>query len=69
LSEVSEYCNERKNNIDAEAFIAFYESKGWKVGNTPMKDWKQAVITWEKRDKNNPKKEKQANDPYKGIIL
>lgn len=32
---------------DADTFIAFYESKGWKIGNTPMKDWKAAMRTWE----------------------
>lgn len=52
VDEVREYCQERSNGIDPEAFIDFYESKGWKVGNQPMKDWKAAVRTWEKR---NPK--------------
>ena len=28
LEEVEEYCKERNNNIDAERFIDFYESKG-----------------------------------------
>lgn len=51
VDEVREYCLERKNNIDPEAFVAFYESKGWKVGNTPMKDWKCAITTWERRQK------------------
>ena len=49
LSEVKEYCQERNNDVNPEAFIDFYESKGWKVGNQPMKDWKAAVRTWEKR--------------------
>tara|TARA_R110001606_G_scaffold39290_3_gene108648 strand:- start:232 stop:852 length:621 start_codon:yes stop_codon:yes gene_type:complete len=53
--DVKNYCNERSNNIDAEAFINFYDSKGWKVGNAAMKDWKAAVRTWETRDKNKPK--------------
>ena len=29
LDEVKNYCILRKNNIDAEAFIDFYESKNW----------------------------------------
>ncbi len=58
LEEVKSYCNERGNRIDAESFIAFYQSKGWKVGNQPMKDWKSAVITWEKRDKKDLEKDK-----------
>ena len=52
LEEVREYCRERKNDVNAESFIDFYESKGWKVGNQPMKDWKACVRTWERRDKS-----------------
>ena len=48
LEEVKTYCSERKNSIDAESFINFYESKGWKIGKTPMKDWKAAIRTWER---------------------
>ena len=52
LDEVRAYCNERNNLVDPEAFIAFYQSNGWKVGKNPMKNWKSAIITWEKNDKN-----------------
>ena len=55
FDEVNNYCLERNNNIDAEAFIAFYESKGWMVGSNKMKNWKQAIITWEKREVKKPK--------------
>lgn len=51
--EVKAYCDERKNNIDAQQFVDFYEAKGWKVGREPMKDWKAAVRTWETRHKNS----------------
>lgn len=47
---VREYCSTRNNGVDADAFMSFYESKGWKVGNQHMKDWQAAVRTWEKRD-------------------
>ena len=39
---------ERKNSVDAQRFVDFYASKGWKVGNQPMKDWRAAVRTWER---------------------
>lgn len=55
LEDVQAYCQERQNNVDPESFIDFYESKGWKVGNQPMKDWKAAVRTWERRDNNRPR--------------
>ena len=48
--EVSAYCRERGNQVDAQRFVDFYAAKGWKVGNQPMKDWKAAVRTWEQRD-------------------
>lgn len=56
IQEVREYCIGRGNGIDAEQFFDFYASKGWKVGNSPMKDWKAAVRTWERREKTDPKK-------------
>lgn len=56
LAEVREYCKERGNSVDAEQFIAFYDSKGWKIGSSKMKDWKAAVITWEKREQSKPNK-------------
>ena len=70
IEEVKIYCLERKNNIDAEAFISFYESKGWMIGKNKMKNWKQAIITWEKRSKNKPhtmsKIDSQLNEYLKG---
>ena len=55
LDEVKNYCILRKNNIDAQAFIDFYESKGWQIGKEKMKSWKACVRTWESREKKNPK--------------
>ena len=51
LSEVKAYCQERNNGINPQSFIDFYESKGWLIGKTKMKDWKAAVRTWEQRRK------------------
>ena len=61
--QVSGYCKERNNTVDANVFIDFYESKGWMVGKNKMKDWKAAVRNWERnrgngtvtgREKKNP---------------
>ena len=48
--EVKNYCLERHSTVNPDAFIAFYESNGWKVGKNSMKDWKAAVRTWEQRE-------------------
>ena len=50
LDEVKNYCILRNNNIDAEAFIDFYESKNFYIGKNKMKDWKACIRTWERRE-------------------
>jgi len=32
--------------IEAEKFVNYYESNGWKVGKNPMKSWTHAANTW-----------------------
>ena len=63
LEEVQAYCIERKNNVDAERFIDYYTSNGWKVGKNKMKNWKAAVRTWERNgfSGNSPAKTVGAN--------
>ena len=56
LAEVTDYCRERGNGVDPERFVDFYAAKGWKGGNQPMKDWRAAVRTWEKREERSPQK-------------
>ena len=53
VEEVSEYCRERGNNVDAQCFVDFYSSKGWYVGKSKMKDWKASVRTWERKERSN----------------
>ena len=53
VEEVAEYCRDRGNSVNPERFVDFYASKGWKVGDQPMKDWKACVRTWEQLDKGN----------------
>ena len=64
VGDVEAYCVERRNGINPQAFIDFYASKGWRIGNSPMKDWKAAVRTWEQRRKQ----EQQANAPQSGGV-
>lgn len=33
-------------SIQASAFFDYQTSKGWRVGKSPMKDWKAAMRTW-----------------------
>lgn len=62
LQEVTDYCNQRGNNVDPERFVNFYQSKNWMVGKNKMKDWKAAIITWEKRDQDKAKGKRTQTD-------
>jgi uncharacterized protein YdaU (DUF1376 family) len=55
FQEVQDYCLERRNQVEPNRFIDFYSAKGWKVGNSPMKDWKACVRTWESREATSQK--------------
>ena len=70
IDEVRAYCLERNNSIDAEYFVDYYQSRGWKYGQgKPILDWKACVRTWEKpkkegnnvRTSNNTKPKKRFN--------
>lgn len=50
VDEVKEYCLSRGNKVDADRFVAYYQSNGWRVGKNPMKDWKASVRTWERSE-------------------
>lgn len=45
--EVAAYVAEKGYHFNPAQFVPHYQSKGWKVGNQPMKDWRAACRTWE----------------------
>lgn len=44
--ELQTYITEKNLNVDANEFIDYYESNGWKVGKNPMKDWRATARRW-----------------------
>lgn len=63
VDEVRAYCSEKGYTFDPEAFVAFYESKGWKVGRNPMRSWQAACTTWQKRqgDRKEARRDEYSN--------
>lgn len=68
LSEIEQYCIERKNNVNAEQFFDYYESNGWKVGKNSMKDWKAAVRTWERNEYRKPNSKKNSKEDAINVV-
>lgn len=57
VEEVNSYILEKGYDVDAEAFVNFYESKGWFVGKNKMKSWKAALVTWNLRHRYDRKED------------
>lgn len=47
--EVRAFVEEEKLDVDAQTFVDFYESHGWRVGLTPIKNWRATVRLWHRR--------------------
>lgn len=56
LEEVKARIEEKGYSFDAESFIAFYQSKNWYVGRNKMRDWRAAMVTWQKRQDEFPRR-------------
>lgn len=64
IDQISEYCLERKNKVSPERFFNHYESNGWMVGKTKMKNWKAAIRNWE----SNGYSDTKGSPPESGSI-
>ena len=51
LDEVCRHVAAKGYSFDPVAFFSHYESNGWLVGRTKMKNWHSACITWERNQK------------------
>jgi hypothetical protein len=57
IQEITDYCDQRDNSVDPTQFFNFYTAKNWMIGKNKMMDWRAAVITWERREKPDERKE------------
>ena len=66
VEEIADYCRSRNNGLDPEQIWDFYESKGWFIGKTKMKNRRSAVRTWERRrrEEQNAAASANANSRY-----
>lgn len=70
--EVAAYAKEKgytPAQLDPERFVDYYESKGWRVGNSPMKDWRAAARNWAARTKGDDRRgeDNRSDKPYKPL--
>ena len=66
IPEIQQRIDEMGYDINAELFFAFYASKGWLIGKSPMKDWKMALVTWQGGKPRKKKAVTNRNDQWEG---
>lgn len=49
VEDVRLYAEKNKLKVDAETFVNFYESHGWMVGTTPIRNWQATMKLWHGR--------------------
>ena len=70
VEEVQAYLAEKGvTDVDAEAFVAFYESNGWMVGRNPMKSWRAAITTWRRKGYGSRKQTMRKPSPYGDMTI
>jgi len=57
LEEVNSFIQEKGYLVSANQFVDFYQSKGWMVGKSKMKDWKAGVRLWQNRNREENKQQ------------
>jgi hypothetical protein len=53
VDRVAERIKRLGYHFTAEAFVAHYNSNGWRVGKNPMKSWEDSCTTWEENWKKD----------------
>lgn len=54
LEEVEAFASDHGLSVDAQRFIDYYESNGWRVGRNPMKNWQAALRNWTRNSLQQP---------------
>ena len=49
VEDVRRYVDELKLEVNPEEFVDFYESRGWCVGNSKIKNWQAVAKLWHRR--------------------
>ena len=72
IEQAKEYfANQGYMESEAERFVDHFTANGWKVGKSPMKDWKAAARNWMRnvKDWNGGYQQTMAELPDEGDFL
>lgn len=61
LEEIKDFAEKEGLEFDVESMYDYYESNGWCVGKSKMKNWKAAARNWARRENDFSKSRPQQN--------
>lgn len=64
VEEIESFCSQEQLSIDSQKFVDNYAAKGWKIGSTPVHDWKALVRKWAREDQERA----SAQPRHSGIV-
>ena len=67
IGEIEAYIDAKGYTVDAHKFFDYYESNGWKVGRSPMRNWQAAIRNWSRNDYSKPKPQ-GGNNPWMDML-
>ena len=70
LEEVMLYAQEAGLSTDAEYFYNYYAANGWRIGKSPMRDWKAALRVWARKETASraPAREDKTRDTFLAVM-
>lgn len=64
IQAVRSFAKAEKLNIDAETFVDFYESRGWRVGQTAIQNWQAVARLWHRRTLTSENTPSSSDESY-----
>lgn len=64
VQEITDHIKTMGYFVDAEQFHAFYSSKDWMIGKNKMKNWKAALVTWNKKSGYQQSVKQQSSNTF-----
>ena len=62
------FCTEQNlSKTDPRKFFNYYSANGWKMGNTPMVDWRAAARLWNDRETEKQSPSRPKHPPIPGV--
>lgn len=64
LSDVQNYIQKNKLNVDGDFFWNYYQDKHWMTGNDHIRDWKSLLRSWHRKEKHPAQEKVQLDEKF-----